>query len=464
MSMLSSHPWRCTELYRLEASSLPQQSRTQACSPVSSSLNFVATGEHLLRADTHSHKQRCSHSRPRTRGNRLCEAGFTTLALCAAMVVMTGALIAGNYLRQSYRERNALEASQLEAAIDAEEALSGFVMANGRLPCPAKARAGVEDCTMSKGWLPVKTLQSDPLGSDLLESAVVRYVVYRGGGLLDPDLAAPRDVYAPRKIDGTRAYSSPSVINGLDLCESLRQIAPNEASSMIWLASQGTNTTPRRLDRAHIQNSAGVTNLAFGIAVAAPGAAESLSGGNADFGNLGLEDPDRVADAQYRDLVIARDASSLFNSLGCTSGVGALDTAAIASAWSPAAVAAKDDNIKAFKRIVQIEGIAVAGAGAGVSSVSGSILNLTWSLADSALLMLFGPTPLQYIHGAQGVATSTKGLAEAYPALIKELASTLAEGSNLVGYKVLHDEYAEMFVWDASTPNLQHLDTLGIKP
>lgn len=109
---------------------------------------------------------------------RRAAAGFSLIELAVVLCVL--ALLSGGLLQGLAAQRQA--AGQREAQLQlnaAVEALLGFAMLNGRLPCPAKATlassdpaAGREDCTLAGGhgvlpWATLALAETDPWGQRL---------------------------------------------------------------------------------------------------------------------------------------------------------------------------------------------------------------------------------------------------------------------------------------------------------
>lgn len=104
------------------------------------------------------------------------QPGFTLVELTVVLVVV--ALLSGGLMLTLSAQRSSAELADAQRQLDsAKEILLGFAMANGRLPCPAKAtlpntdtNAGIEDCSTSHGVLPWVTLglpETDPWGQRL---------------------------------------------------------------------------------------------------------------------------------------------------------------------------------------------------------------------------------------------------------------------------------------------------------
>lgn len=90
------------------------------------------------------------------------EIGFMLIEV--ALVIMLMAIVLGPvlHLLNSQRQKDEVSA-QLETRQKILEAVEGFILATGRLPCPALQINGQEsrigdECTQKEGWLPVSTL------------------------------------------------------------------------------------------------------------------------------------------------------------------------------------------------------------------------------------------------------------------------------------------------------------------
>lgn len=100
--------------------------------------------------------------------------GFTLLELSISLLII-GLLSSGLLLGLS-AQRNISDSLAAQHQLDEiRETLVGFALANGRLPCPAKAQlasseiqAGKEDCTLQHGvipWVSLAIQESDPWGN-----------------------------------------------------------------------------------------------------------------------------------------------------------------------------------------------------------------------------------------------------------------------------------------------------------
>jgi prepilin-type N-terminal cleavage/methylation domain-containing protein len=126
----------------------------------------------------------------------------------------------------------------------ADSAITGFIYANSRLPCPASSTSdGVEVCGAgnNQGFLPVATLGIES-SLQAQRGRPIRYGVYRNdnaSNLLDTDLASLKDRYEPFLPNSETSNQS----NGLDLCLALRTAgrATTNTATQVNIGTVGTN-------------------------------------------------------------------------------------------------------------------------------------------------------------------------------------------------------------------------------
>lgn len=221
--------------------------------------------------------------------------GFSLVELAVVLVII-GA-IGLVFWRALFRFKSLPAIGSLTATSlpTAEATLNGFILAQGRLPCPATTANGVEDCSASMGWLPVRTL-----GMSLSEN--VRYGLYRnptGAGTANVDLGITSDKYVPNLPPGYLSNNT----NGLDFCENLRNL----------MRSPGTALTA----------GAGASQLAIAYGLAVAGAGDADGDGN-PFDGLNtqpgqFELTGKSVAAGYNDSTLTVGAGELFTRLGCAS-------------------------------------------------------------------------------------------------------------------------------------------------
>lgn len=194
-----------------------------------------------------------------------------------------------------------LTATPLERSGDA---LDGYILANGRLPCPATSVGGAEACGANGEWLPARTL-----GLNLPEP--VRYGVYRAPAV-DADLAVLNDRYQPLLPPGV---VSAQQLNGLDFCVAL--INSLRTPPGVQPLTAGAQRVP----------------IAYGLAVAGAGDADGdgspFDGLNRLAGRFELAGAAR--NAVQDDASRAVGAGELLTRLGCVTRLSAVNGAARAA-------------------------------------------------------------------------------------------------------------------------------------
>ena len=95
---------------------------------------------------------------------RLTSRGFTLIEM-AIVLMIVGLLLGGLLVPLSAQMDQRNNSATQKALSEIKEAIFGYALANGRLPCPAKANiatgslnAGMVDCTLTTGVLPWATL------------------------------------------------------------------------------------------------------------------------------------------------------------------------------------------------------------------------------------------------------------------------------------------------------------------
>ncbi|GHT90416.1 hypothetical protein FACS1894101_2890 [Betaproteobacteria bacterium] len=272
------------------------------------------------------------------------KGGVSLLTLAIFLMLLGSMLMVGvMYLRG---DQSSAEASrEREALLWADNAIIGFASTYHRLPCPAEAPDGNENCALAKGWLPVKALNLDVtlFAPGLLP---MRYMVYRDEssltteaethrapaigepGIYSDDRLLPYDAYEPAGWDHATASDVTAITtdadphvgrfagrfdfnnrNGLDMCETMRLVS-------VKLAATGSQT-----DFAHYLRGSTPINVAYGVALPGSFDASGLSLNRFDgangTNNPAMEAPDKGHGSNYDDYVRVRDFDSLMSAFGC---------------------------------------------------------------------------------------------------------------------------------------------------
>lgn len=247
----------------------------------------------------------------RSRGMSLIEVSLVVLVL-GFIALLLADLLPGF-------KRAAMQKESLRALATAQTAIRGFILINGRLPCPDSDGNGDEDrvgdgCTLPTGLLPYRTLG---LGGPL-ENATgfpFRYGVYhRSSGAVATDAGLTRviDRLQPQVAEGLPPALGPRLrghANLLDHCAALQ-------------AGQGLPTVTSQV---HVALQTGSLDIAENVAyvLAEPGVADmDVNGSPFDGSNaadLRFEHPTRAPGRSYDDRVVVAYFTDLWEELGCSS-------------------------------------------------------------------------------------------------------------------------------------------------
>jgi type II secretory pathway pseudopilin PulG len=250
------------------------------------------------------------------------QRGINLIELSITLVVMGLVLAATWQMMPRLQNLPVFKSNSVNAGTtieQAQRALEGFILANGRLPCPDSTvdNRGVEQCASGnvKGWLPTKTL-----GISLSEP--VRYGVYRESNInltLDKDLAAMKNRYSPLLPSSLKTdYAGFEQNNPLDFCISALNLAEQGGSKL----TSGLSLVP----------------IAYGLAVAGVRNADRNDGSLFDGLNaddnvvMGRFEMQGTPKAQtYDDETRTVGAAELFERLGCTQKLATINSAARAT-------------------------------------------------------------------------------------------------------------------------------------
>lgn len=250
---------------------------------------------------------------PAARAVRRRQGGMTLLQVTLVLVLLGSISAAGFQVLQSTRDVEHATGQQ-DVLAWADQAVAAFASAHSRLPCPAAAVNGEEDCSLGgKGYLPLTTLASvagveasmiGASGPSRLPGPVV-YSVYRGRDAAS-DLARAEQRHAPLDMEGTARTIEGApfdAINGYDFCQAiLASAAAALDTSSTWFEDRDGN---------------GI-NVAYGLAVAGPTPGDD---GRFDRENMGdaiaIAPPWRGSDPEFDDRTRVRTFASLADVSGC---------------------------------------------------------------------------------------------------------------------------------------------------
>lgn len=406
---------------------------------------------------------------PTARSRR--QGGVAALGLAAAMVVFVGTLAGIAHLERS--GNGTLPGAPEAAALQwADDGVRGFVATQGRLPCPARAPGGPEHCdaAFGKGWLPVASIEAFGPSPDAPRPWHVRYAVYRGTGgatSKDPDLAVAEDAYRPSTAPGYPVF----IRSGFDLCGKLHGAMPADGALDRWRRVDAASADPARSDRANVASTtqpAGLSRIAYGLAVTPRGALTTDSNLNADP-SAQLESPLRRLDGGYRDLVRAVDFDTLYQALSCPIALASIDTLAMAADWTDEAVGMRAGTITGSQAVVRTEAVILASEGVGLISSGIDLTAAIWTGLKSGNLVTASTPGLPFtlpafLSGTAGILTSMIANANAVIDTARDAIGLATEAAYTATYDKLARTAESSRVWASAAPVLAAADLKGTAP
>jgi type II secretory pathway pseudopilin PulG len=322
------------------------------------------------------------------------QRGFSLWELAVVVGLVFLAILAGTVLIRS-GETSQRETDRTNLLQAADFAITAYISENGRLPCPASDLSGVQDCSVSKGWLPVVTLGLDA-SSPARGVQQIRYMVYRNA-TDSADLAALSNTFMPL---GWEKYTSPAAGDSLygDITDAQGANPPADPLNAMDFCQALANAITAGSNTAYASVklvSGGSYNVAY--ALAEPGIDKDSDGNlfdgdtNFDTSKLSFESPQRQADGDYDDRVYARTFLDVANHLTCPQGVRSLDALAQAVEVANEVADQKQDNADAAETATIVESvnvllsatdlagaaISMAGAVAAISAASAGLATNT---------------------------------------------------------------------------------------
>lgn len=177
--------------------------------------------------------------------NKLFFSGFTLVEMAVSLTVIgfVAVLLSQLYPRLSDSKSKKFSESKFEIA---NQAITSFVMTNGRLPCPANTNNGVENCALVKGELAYKSLGfSAPISN--ASGVPLRYALFSKADVGEPNMQLWQ------QLDRFAVYL---VTDNPDA-----EVAPVGSSSILNLGAPNVLDFCQALNHAQQLNSVDVTAL-----------------------------------------------------------------------------------------------------------------------------------------------------------------------------------------------------------
>lgn len=321
--------------------------------------------------------------------------GFSLVELAVVLVILgVISMVLLQFLGVASQERR--ETASRDLLTRADDALLAFAMVNSRLPCPAVAGAGVEDCSGSQvGTLPYRTLGLPDANARKIRYGVLRRSASRK---IDADLAQRLDRFDPLQViaGGLGTELPVGNANGLDLCWAIR-------------TAQQSPADPAYL---HVTRPDAPTSIADNVAyaLALPGQSRPFSGNQASTAPA-FDSPRRRSGADHQDRVVAVGLDQLWTRMRCGDNLAAASHAHFNTA---AAIAILHKALKDYKIQLEIstklaDANVMNGNAAVASSVAG-LLSAAGGVADTISEGL-ASTGIVAFRVALGVVGSVAGAA-----------------------------------------------------
>ncbi|MCP4595115.1 type II secretion system protein [Neptuniibacter sp.] len=241
------------------------------------------------------------------------EAGYSLVELSVVIIILgVMTAIAATLHVISLQEQEDEQFQMRSVAVD--NAVLGFIFANGRLPCPASNAAGIENCALEDGFLPHRTLGLAKVSRDTagvpLRFAIYDRIAVAGLGIdSNLEMGRYRDRFRPFMADQwstgqpvTGRMQTLSNANDMDLCQA--------AQYGSTIGTDGVNLEAGTQPVAYLLYSSGSGD--------ADASGSLLDGSNAD-GNLSFNSVKRIASAADDDRIKVMYFSQLWQLLGCNS-------------------------------------------------------------------------------------------------------------------------------------------------
>lgn len=298
----------------------------------------------------------------------------------------------------------------------ADHALTGFIFANNRLPCPDMDGDGDEDCAIGikQGFLPIETLGIES-SIQKKRGGSIRYAVYREANASlkdDMDLASSKDRYEPLLPNSETSAQT----NGLDFCLSLKS---GSLAVSVFDASQ-VNIGSNGINVAYAMADSGTIN--------ADNIGDMFDGTNGS--GVRFEQPNKPHLNNYDDNVLAIGFNELSGRLNCPKVLAETNGEARASyaAYDMWLVATqyklfRDFNVDYLRSMLQVAETSRDLAYAGVAL---ALMSVAVGAADLAL------QPAATVAAAIGIALAAAATVDAAFALKSALEAVVDANKAIV--------------------------------
>ncbi len=336
--------------------------------------------------------------------------GYSIIELSVSIIIL-GLIISAMVGLYAHLEQKYRHVDLVQAAGEANDAITGFIFSEGRLPCPAADNNGTEDCTIARGFLPYRALG---MPSQIRNSAglALRYAVYLKAGSMmqNTELDVLQDRYRPFIAGGSPPVGQRQTLsnnNTLDFCQALdaAAAAPNVANTV----HVGSNTNPEQVAYLLVDPGAGD----------ADGNGNVLDGLNGGSG-LAFDRPNHIDNLQDDDRVFVTYFNQLWAALGCSN---VISPAGHAHANAATSAAIMQQSLADYKKQLDINAAIAAAdvlaATASVASATAGVANAdsATSTAISEALIDQGVTSAIIAAGTAAIIANTAAVGAAIAAV-----------------------------------------------
>ena len=390
------------------------------------------------------------------------QAGFSLVELSVVLLAL-GLVLLGAVVYWQFQEKQRVGAAQMDAQLQARDALIGFAHAQHRLPCPAVDANGVESCSTGGGLRQTGYVPWQTMGLPRPEAGRLRYGVYREASATaasDRDLAVALDrmnplralTPSPRPQNGdgpnrnmppiptlaevqlraTEAASGTDPLNAACNASSSPPCPVGGAQSVNQIdlcLALNTATDALTAPAGRLAVSASGARRAVAFVVAAPGLLDADGNGLAFDGlNASASDADPTFAAPrtptshaYDDQVIAMSAAELFSELRCGGALAAVShahfNAATGALVMERALYDYRDQLYVALKLAEAD---IAAAAAGIAGAVSADLDAAKEMLSAVgdTTMSAGARSFQIGLAAAGIVAAVAGTAAAAASMV----------------------------------------------